>query len=68
MTSSIDGRWSRPLSNPFRPEQVETARALIGACPDVLGEVTGRCTIFVVLRPTPEAVALLARLVEGLES
>lgn len=62
----VEGRWSRPPGSPFRPEQVETARALIGACPDVVGEVTGSSTIFVALHPTPAAVALLARLVEGL--
>lgn len=65
MSAEIFACW-KP-ARPFRPEQVERARELIGACPAVRGEVTGLHVISVHLHPTPEAVALLAKLVEGLE-
>lgn len=63
----LEGRWSREPARPFRPEQVETAAALIGRHPGrVHHAVIGRTLVLVVLEPSPAAALLLGRLVEGL--
>ena len=68
IVNRIEGRWSRGPERPFSAEQVEHARRLVELHPDALyHEVAGAHLIVVVLAPTAAAVALLGRLVEGLD-
>lgn len=66
MADRLTGRWTRGWERPFRPDQVERARELIGACPAVRVGTAEERAIAVVLEPTAAAVALLGKLAEGL--